>query len=147
MMASMDDVPVELFLDAFPPPIRALALELRALVREAAPALVERVRGGWALIGYDVPLGRRKRYVAFIAPETQHIHLGFEVGTLMRPRPELQGAHLGLRKVRFLTWQPGEAVDGELVRALVREAVEIGRMAAAERAALAAHRSEETAST
>lgn len=143
MMAPMDDVPVELFLDAFPLPIRTIALDLRALVREAAPTVVERVRGGWALIGYDVPLGRRKRYVAFIAPEMKHIHLGFEVGTMMRPRPELQGAHLGLRKVRFLTWEPGDDVDGELVRDLVREAVGIASMTPGERAALAAHRAVE----
>jgi hypothetical protein len=139
----MDAVPVELFLDAFPPPVRAIALGLRELVREADPGLVERVRGGWALIGYDVPLGPRKRYVAFIAPEPKHIHLGFEVGTLMRPRPELKGAHLKLKKVRFLTWEPGDDVDRELVHDLVREAVGIASMTPGERAALAAHRAVE----
>lgn len=107
----MSDVPAEAFLDAYPPPIRSMEHELRAILREAEPDLIERVRGGWALIGYDVPLGRRRRYVGFIAPEREHIHLGFEVGTLMRPRPELQGAHLGLRKVRFVTWLPGDTVD------------------------------------
>jgi hypothetical protein len=132
-----DDVPVELFLDAYPPAIRALSLELRRLVHEMAPELIERVRSGWALIGYDLPIGRRRRYLAFIAPETEHVHLGFEVGALMRPRPELAGAHLHLKKVRFLTYRPGERPDSTLVTELVREAIAIGRMSAGERALLA----------
>jgi hypothetical protein len=139
----MDDVPVELFLDAFPPPIRAIALELRTLVREADAALVERVRGGWALIGYDVALGRRKRYVAFVAPEAKHIHLGFEVGILSAPAPGTPRCTLGLKKVRYLTYRPGDLVDRSLVVDLVREAVSIGRMSSGERAALAAHRAVE----
>jgi hypothetical protein len=130
-------LPVEAFLEAYPPGIVAIAQELRRLVREAAPDVVERVRGGWALVGYDVPVGRGKvRYTAFVAPETEHCHLGFEVGTLMRPHPALEGAHLGLRKVRFLTWRPGEAVDVDLVRELVAEATGIARMSAGERALL-----------
>lgn len=135
-----DHVPTELFLEAYPPAIRSIADELRRLVRASEPDLLERVRGGWALIGYDVAIGRTKRYVGFIAPEAAHIHLGFEVGTLMAPRPELEGAHLGLRKVRFVTWQPGEVVDAALVRDLVREAVRIARMSAGERALLSESR-------
>lgn len=135
-----DDVPTELFLEAFPAPIHSIADELRAIIRAAEPTLIERVRGGWALIGYDVPVGRSKRYVGFIAPETEHIHLGFEVGTLMRPRPELEGAHLRLRKVRFVTWRPGEVVDATLVRELVAEVVAIARLSTGERALLAEER-------
>lgn len=135
-----DDVPIELFLDAFPPQIRSIAHELRGHVHASEPDLVERVRGGWALIGYDIPVGRSKRYVGFIAPEREHIHLGFEVGTLMTPRPELEGADLGLRKVRFVTWRPGDTVDAALVRDLVREAVGIARMSTGERALLAESR-------
>lgn len=82
---SAGPIPIEAFLDSYPPPVRILAAELRTLVRSAEPDLIERVRAGWALIGYDVPTGRSKRYVGFIAPEREHIHLGFEVGTLMTP--------------------------------------------------------------
>ena len=137
-----DDVPVEALLDAFPPSIRAIAAELRALLREAQPDLVERVRGGWALIGYDLQVGRKVRYFAWIAPERAHIHLGFQVGTLMRPRPGLDGAHLRLKKVRYLTWRPGEAVDAALVRELLAEAVSIARLSVGERALLAESRRE-----
>ena len=131
------DLRVEAFLDAFPPSIVALAAELRALVLAAEPDLIERVRGGWALIGYDLPIGRKRRYFAWIAPETEHIHLGFQVGTLMRPRPGLEGAHLRLKKVRFLTWRPGEPVDADLVHELLNEAVSIAWLSAGERALLA----------
>lgn len=135
-------LPVEAFLDAFPPSIVALAAELRALVRAAEPDLVERVRGGWALIGYDLPIGRKRRYLAWIAPETAHIHLGFQVGTLMRPRPGLEGAHLRLKKVRFLTWRPGDTLDADLGRELLAEAVSIARLSVGERAFLADSRRE-----
>lgn len=57
----------------------------------------------------------------------------------MRPRPELAGAHLHLRKVRFLTYRAGDVIDRRLVVDLLREAIEIGSMSSGERDALAAH--------
>ena len=35
----------------------------------AKPEGIERVRTGWRLIGYDLPVGRRTRYFAWVAPE------------------------------------------------------------------------------
>ena len=55
----------------------------------------------------------------------------------MRPRPGLEGAHLRLKKVRFLTWRPGDALDADLVRELLAEAVSIAQLSAGERAFLA----------
>ena len=133
----MDDIPVEAWLAAWPDPIRALALDLRDAVLAADPSLRERIRHGWRLIGYDVPVGGRLRYLGGIAPETEHVHLYLEVGSLMRPRPELEGAHLGLRRVRFLTFRPGDAVDADLVGDLVREAVPIARLSTSERRLMA----------
>ena len=96
------------------------------MVREAVPDAVERVRTGWRLIGYDVPAGRRIRYFAFVAPEPEHVHLGFEYGTWMAdPDGVLQGAHLDLRKVRFVTYRPGDTIPtGTLVR-YTQEAAEL----------------------
>ena len=68
-MATPELIPAELFLSAYPPDIRELAERLRGSVSEAVPDAIERVRIGWRLIGYDVPVGSRTRYFAFVAHE------------------------------------------------------------------------------
>ena len=50
------------------------------IIREAVPDAIERVRVGWHLIGYDLPLRRYGVYFAYVAPEPAHVHLGFEYG-------------------------------------------------------------------
>jgi hypothetical protein len=130
----MESLPPELFLESYPPPIRVHAERLRAIVRRAVPDVVERVRPGWRLIGYDVPVGKRFRYFAWIAPEPIHVHLGFEVGTLMAdPEGVLQGAHLKLKKVRFLTFRAGDRIPDSTLVNLTREAARIAAMSREER--------------
>ena len=73
-------LPPEAFLSGYPDGIRVAAETLRAIVRRAVPDSIEGVRGGWRLIGYEVPVGRRSRYFAYVAPEPIHVHLGFEYG-------------------------------------------------------------------
>ena len=127
----VESVPAELFLDGFPLGIRIIADRLCAVVRQAVPDAVERVRIGWRLIGYDVPVGTRSRYFAFVAPEVKHVHLGFEYGVWMTdPDDLLQGAHLNLRKVRFVTYEPGDSIP---VRALVRYVRDSAQLAAMSR--------------
>ena len=136
----MDPIPPEAFLAPYPDPIRSLAEELRALVRDAVPDATERVRPGWRLIGFDAPTGRRQAYFAYVAPEPAHVHLGFEHGVLMRdPGGHLQGAGI-TRQVRWLTWRPGDAIDAAVVRPLVREGRRVARMSRAERYAAAMER-------
>ena len=133
----MDAIPPEALLAAYPDDIEAHATTLRGLVRRAVPGAVERVRGGWRLIGYEVPVGRRLRYFAYIAPEPIHIHLGFEYGAWMSdPDRRLEGAHLKLRKVRFLTFRPGEAIPEQACMDLLRESVRVAALSPDERLAL-----------
>lgn len=130
----MDEIPAEAFLADFPPAIRHAAESLRGLVRRAVPDAVERVRPGWRLIGYDVPVDRRTRYFAYVAPEPGHVHLGFEYGAwIADPARMLEGAHLRLRKVRYLTFQPGQAIPSLAVTELVREAARLALMSRSER--------------
>jgi hypothetical protein len=118
-----DPIPPELFLSGYPIEIREIAERLRGVVREAVPEAIERVRIGWRLIGYDVPVGRRTRYFAFVAPEPQHAHLGFEYGAWMTdPDDLLLGAHLDLKRVRFVTCEPGEAIPIDALVRYTREA-------------------------
>jgi hypothetical protein len=131
--AAMDAIPPEAFLEPYPPAIRALAEELRGIVRRALPDAIERVRPGWHLIGYDVPGVRKPVYTAFIAPEPVHVHLGFEHGWAMRdPHGALRGEGV-TKQVRWLVWEPGEAIDQELAIELLREAAAVARLSRPER--------------
>lgn len=137
-VAGFDDViPAEAFLAAYPDGIRAAAGILRAIVRRTVPDAVERVRPGWRLIGYDLPVGRRSVFFAFVAPEPIHVHLGFEHGIFMRdPDRMLEGAHLRLKKVRFVTFQPGDAIPEAALEGLTHEAARLATMTREERFAL-----------
>lgn len=127
-MVAQAPIPPELFLSGYPEEIRDIAERLRGVVLDAVPEAIERVRSGWRLIGFDVPVGRRTRYFAFVAPEPEHVHLGFEYGAWMSdPDGLLLGAHLQLRKVRFVTIRPGDTIPTD---ALVRYTGEAAALAA-----------------
>ncbi len=132
----MEPIPPELLLDGYPPGIRRAAERLRAVVKRAVPDAIERVRPGWHLIGYDVPVGKRSRYFAFVWPELEHAHLGFEYGVWMAdPDNLLRGAHLKLRKVRFVTYEPGEPIPEAALVDLTRDAARLATMSREERLA------------
>ncbi len=134
----IDTIPTEAFLADYPVGIREASQALRAIVRGAVPDAIERVRLGWRLIGYDVPVGRRTRYFAYIAPEPIHVHLGFEYGAWMADPDELlEGTHFGLRKVRFTTFHEGDPIPAEPLEALTHEAVRVALLSRAERLARA----------
>jgi hypothetical protein len=132
----VEPIPPELFLAGYPPGIQAVAERLCAIVREAVPRAIERVRPGWRLIGFEVPAGRRARYFAFVAPEFEHVHLGFEYGVWMAdPENLLRGAHLNLRKVRFTTYEPGDPIPESSLVEYTRDAARLAAMSREERLA------------
>jgi hypothetical protein len=135
-LTTTESIPPELFLEGYSPGIRKAVNRLRAVVKEAVPDAIERVRIGWRLIGYDVPVGKRSRYFAFVWPEVEHAHLGFEYGIWMAdPDNLLRGAHLKLRKVRFVTYEPGEAIPESALVAYTRDAARLASMSREERLA------------
>ncbi|HEX2221146.1 MAG TPA: DUF1801 domain-containing protein [Candidatus Limnocylindria bacterium] len=128
-LSKPEPIPADLFLEAYPAEIRQIAERLRSVVDRAVPEAIERVRTGWRLIGYDVPVGRRTRYFAFVAPEPRHVHLGFEYGAWMEdPDGLLRGAHLGLRKVRFVTCEPGDPIPTDALVRYTREAAAVAAL-------------------
>lgn len=132
----MEPIPPELFLEGYPPGIVRTIERLRGVVKEAVPDAIERVRIGWRLIGYDVPVAKRSRYFAFVWPEVEHAHLGFEYGIWMDdPNNLLRGAHLKLRKVRFVTYAPGEPIPEAALVAYTRDAARLATMSREERLA------------
>lgn len=126
-------MPPEALLADYPEPMRRIAEVLRGIVRRAMPGAIERVRPGWRLIGYDVRSGRRSAYFCYVAPEPEHVHLGFEHGVLMRdPTGVLLGAGI-TRRVRWVTLRPGDVIDEPLLEGLVREAARVASMSRDER--------------
>ncbi len=129
----MDAIPPEALLGDFPPPMQAIANQLREIVRETIPEAVERVRPGWRLIGYDLPIGRKSVYFSYVAPENDHVHLGFEHGWAMHdPHGLLQGVGI-TKQVRWLTFLDGDPVPAELCRELILESARVAAMNRGER--------------
>ncbi len=115
-------MPVEALLDGYAPPLLEIAERLRELVTNAAPDATERVRPGWGLIGYDLPIRRNGVFFAWIWPEGVHVHLGFPNGDLMDdPGRVLDGARIA-KRARWLTYEAGSVIDEPLVTSFVLEA-------------------------
>jgi hypothetical protein len=130
-------IPPDFFLAGYPDETRAAAARLRAIVKRAVPDALERVRAGWKIIGFDVPVGRRTVYFAWVMPEAVHVHLGWVHGVFLAdPERRLEGAHLRLVTTRFVTFEPGDEIpDAEMV-AFTREAARVAAMSREERFAL-----------
>ena len=94
------------------------------------------MRAGWSLIGYDVPVGRRTRYFAWVWLQPEHVHLGFQNGVLMDdPDRLLQGAGI-TKNVRWVTLDRVAEIRAAEFRVLVREAARVAAMSRSERVAL-----------
>ena len=120
-----ESMPVEVLLEGYAPPLLEIAERLRELVKEAAPEATERVRPGWRLIGYDLPIRRNGVFFAWIWPEGAHVHLGFPNGDLMEdPGGVLDGARIA-KRARWLTYEAGSTIDDAQVATLVLEAVRV----------------------
>ena len=120
-----DAIPPDALLADYPPPHQELAQRLRQIVVDAVPEAIERVRPGWRLIGYDLPVKRHGVFFAWIWPEPEHVHLGFPRGIDMDdPDGAMRGA--GITKLaRWLTYSPGDSIDEPLATRLVLEATRV----------------------
>ena len=120
-----ETMPVEAFLETYPPPMREIVDRLRVILKRATPEAAERVRLGWRILAYDLPIKRNGAYFAWIGAEKTHVHIGFPKGVLMDdPERILKGA--GITKyARWLTYVPGQPIDAEQVTELVLEAARV----------------------
>lgn len=129
----MEQITPDEYLAAYPPVVQETAAVLRRLVRVAVPEAIERVRVGWQLIGYDLPLRRYGVYFAYVAPELAHVHLGFEYGAFMHdPDGLLQGSGI-TRQVRWMTLSSPRQIDQEPAIALIREGARVAALTRGER--------------
>lgn len=129
------------FLGHFPPPMQALANQLRALVRQALPLSFEDVKMGWQLIGFSLPnaAGRKSKpiYVGFIIPHEDFVTLGFQQGILLSDRHgRLLGAAEKLKQVRYISFRTAKEIRKPECLAWIKQAAELALMPAAHRAYL-----------
>ena len=105
--------------------MRVIAERLRTIVKRATPEATERVRLGWRLLAYDLPIKRHGAFFAWVFPERKHVHLGFPKGVLMDdPRDMLKGD--GVTKyARWVTFVPGDEFDEPMLAELVLEAARV----------------------
>ena len=140
-MEAMDELPVEVFLDAYPAHIREAAFALRRIVREVVPDAVESIRIGWRVVGYSIPGKRRPKLFALIGPEPRHVHLFFQYGIFLSdPDGLLQGAQEKLRQVRYLTFTSEEdmaAFPIDTMKRFLLDAAALAPMSREQREALA----------
>jgi hypothetical protein len=128
-----EPIPADAFLASCDPPLRGVAEAIRVVVRATWPAAEERVRPGWHVIGYDLPVGRKTVFAAWIWPQAEHVHLGFVRGVLMRdPKRRLDGAGV-TKQARWLTFVPGDPVDPRTLAPLLQEAARVASMSPDER--------------
>ncbi len=131
-----DLIPPEALLADYPPPMAHLAQELRALVREAVPEALERVRTGWRIIGYDLPVSpRRTVFFAWIMTQREHVHLGFPKGVLLDDPQRALGGDGITKQARWLTVAHPDELDRELTIAYSREAAAVASLSRSERVA------------
>jgi hypothetical protein len=118
-------MPVEVFLEGYSPAHRAIANRLRSTIGATIPEATERVRVGWRVIGFDLRVGRRTGFFAWVFPEREHVHLGFPQGVLIAdPNGRLDGAGI-TKRARWLTYTSVDEVDQAEVVQLVRAAAGI----------------------
>ena len=103
-------------LEGYSPEIRNVAERLRQIVLEEAPEADETGYVGWRLIGYRSP-----HYFCFVAPQADHVRLGFEHGVRLRD-PEGVLEPMG-KQVRFVRCLPDRALPIPAMRALIRAAL------------------------
>ena len=123
--APRETIPVEALLADFSPAHADVAERLRRVVLDAVPEALERVRPGWRLIGYDLPVKRHGVFFAWIWPELEHIHLGFPRGILMDDPDGVMRGNGITKAARWLTYQVGGDVDEEVATRLVLEAARV----------------------
>ena len=108
------------------------------IFRHRARAAVETIRPGWRWIAYSCPRPGAFRNFAWIGPERQHCHLGFEHGTLLAdPGRLLHGAEERLRQFRYFTFEPSINIDEAVLADYLRRAADIATLPTGVRRALA----------
>ena len=120
--------PPEAILRDYPLEIRAIAEELRRLVKHQVPDAVERGYPRWRGIGYRHPTAG---YFCGIFPQEAEVHLLFEWGILL---PDPDGILAGdARQVRYIPVGDITSIDPRAIDQLITAALDLPESIAAKR--------------
>lgn len=100
--------------------IRAIAYALRVLLAEVMPGITEVPWGHQKTVGYGVGPKKMSEHFCYLAPQKNHVNLGFMYGADL-PDPEglLEGTGNLMRHVKIKT---REDVERPAIRALIEAA-------------------------
>ena len=100
MLVAASD-PAEPVLDKMSPEVRALAQQLRALIKEVMPQATEKTHLGWGTIAYAAG-GKMRDVVVALLPQRTYLNLEFGDGVdLPDPAHRLEGSGKRLRHVKI----------------------------------------------
>jgi DNA transformation protein and related proteins len=105
-------------LEGYSAAVREVAERLRKVVLEEAPEAEEAGYVGWRLIGYRSP-----HYFCFVAPQADHVRLGFEHGVRLQD-PDGVLEPMG-KQVRFVRCAPGRPLPVRAIRSLIQAALKL----------------------
>jgi hypothetical protein len=133
----MEIPPPDALLAPLSPAMREAAETLRALVRRCVPDAIEGVTPSGRSFGYRVPAGpRRVLLFAWVMPQLEHVHLGFEWGALLDdPHGLLEGAPLV--RARWATVHHAGEIEAAALESLTVQAARVTALPAAVRRSLA----------
>ncbi len=107
------------FLRDLAPDVRGTATAVREEIRDLLPDAVEKLHGGWRVIGYSHD-GSMKTSICAIAPHPKHVNLQFFHGTEMSdPEGRLEGTGKRARHVKLFA---PEDTHSPAVKDLIKEA-------------------------
>ena len=91
---------IDRFLEGYPPDIRDLAHQVRALVASVTPDADEYLKRGWKVIWYGFGPKMPDQF-AVVMPTRNHVGLGFAYGSdLPDPKGKLEGTGKRIRHVK-----------------------------------------------
>jgi len=115
---------IDRFLEGYPPDIRDLTHQVRALIASITPDADENLKGGWKVIWYGFGPKMPDQF-AVVMPTRNHVGLGFAYGSdLPDPRGKLEGSGKRMRHVKLRT---AADVADPAIAALIRAQVALLR--------------------
>lgn len=99
--------------------------QLRALIKEADPAVVEEVKWKKPSKPEGVPVWSHDGIVCVADTLKNAVRLTFPKGTQVKDPKKLFNTRLDSKTVRAIDFHEGETIDDEALRALILEAVRV----------------------
>jgi hypothetical protein len=115
---------IDRFLEAYPPEIRDLTNQARALVASVTPDATETLKIGWKVLWYGFGKKMAEQF-AVIMPTKNHVSLGFSHGAeLPDPSGRLEGEG---KKIRHVKLRTSADLDDPAITTLLRVEVALAR--------------------